>query len=816
MSIAINPVINETLDGKAQLSVCYHCGAECLNERIAYNKQVFCCEGCKLVYEILSANDLCNYYELQTHPGLKQIKPLRRDKFAYLDEQEIAKGIYSFFDGKNARVTFFVPSIHCSSCMWLLEHLYRLQEGIKSSRVNFSAKEITIEFLPGTVSLRRVVELLATIGYEPAITRETNNTRKTNKQINRGRLYKLGVAGFCFGNIMLMSFPEYLSGSGGIAHEYAFLFRTLNLLLSLPVVFYAASEFFYTAWKGLQQKTLNIDAPIALAIIITYSRSLYEILSGIGGGYLDSMSGIVFFMLVGRFVQERTNNFLTFHRDYKAYFPIAATVLKDGKTHSKPIAELEQYDVVKIYNEEIIPADGKLISGAANIDYSFVSGENDPVSVAAGEKLYAGGRQSGGALLMEVIKPVSSSYLTSLWNHKSFSVDKTEENSRTSFIHLLSKYFTIVLFSLAAITALYWSVVNPAMVLPSVSAMLIVACPCALLLTATYTNGNVLRILSDNGLYLRDGGVIEQLGGANHIVFDKTGTLTSTGNSYTTSGYVLSKEDLCMVYSVAKDSSHPKSRELANNIGSHRVLRISGWNEVAGKGVEGEYDGYTIKIGSAAWVGATEELVDGADVLVSIDGRITAFHWQPLLRSGITELTNDLKQQYHISLLSGDNDRHKKTFARYFNEQDMHFQQQPAAKLSFIEQLQKKGDYVVMIGDGLNDAGALQQSNAGITLADDINNFNPGCDAILQANRLDKLPALLRMSRWSKHIVHISFFVSILYNIAGITISAMGKMNPMIAAILMPLSTVTIVLITTGVSNVIAARLGLNWRQPVH
>jgi Cu+-exporting ATPase len=791
---------------------CYHCGAVCRQQGLRYQDKPFCCTGCQLVYELLDHNGLCDYYSLQSHPGLGQVKPVRKEKYAYLDEPILAKQLYSFSDGNYTIVTFFIPGIHCASCMWLLEHLQQLHQGITESRINFSTKEVTIKFRLGEISLRQVVELLATIGYEPSIHLENRPTK--DQSINKSRLYKLGVAGFCFGNIMLMSLPEYLSGNGGIEHRYALLFRVLNLILSIPVFFYAASEFFQTAWTGLKQKTLNIDAPVVLALIITYTRSLYEIITNTGAGYLDSMTGIVFFMLVGRIVQERTYRFLSFHRDYKAYFPMAATVVTDNHTVSKPIAELQQYDLVKIYHQELIPADGKVVEGQALIDYSFVTGENEPVVIAAGQKIFAGGRQMGQSILVEVLKPVNSSYLTSLWNHKTFSKNKEAQNDKDSFVHVLSRYFSIVLFVLAGMTALYWWKVNPQMMLPSVSAMLIVACPCALLLTAVYTNGNLLRILSDNGLYLRDATVIEQLGSADQLVFDKTGTLTHTGKSYETQGYTLTEEEMNVVYTIAATSMHPVSRQLLRHLGNRATVVVTGWREEPGKGIEAYYNDVLVHIGSAEWTGAPPSGAKlPAEVYVRYGKYLTAFCWQPELRPGTALMLKELQTEYDLTLLSGDHDRHRKAFEKLFDKDAMYFEQKPVDKLEFIEQLQERGQRVVMIGDGLNDAGALQQSNAGITLTDDINNFSPSCDAILRADQLSKLPAMLKMSRLAKTIIHCCFAISILYNIVGLTISMRGEMNPMIAAILMPLSTLTIVLITTVASNYIASRLRLSWRK---
>ena len=811
MEMVLNDAPEAVIE-KSEVLLCYHCGTPCISNSISLDDKSFCCEGCQLVYEILNENGLCDYYKIQNHPGLSQVKALRNDKYAYLDNTDIAKQLYKFTDGKHAIVSFYIPGVHCSSCMWLLEHLQRLNTGITESRLNFTTKEVTIHFLTERISIRDVVELLATIGYEPYISLDDAGKKKT-KSFNRQRIYKLGVAGFCFGNIMMMSLPEYFGHSNGIESQYASLFRYLNLLLSVPVFFYSASEFFVTAWKGLQQKMLNIDAPICLAVIIAFARSIYEIGTNTGSGFLDSMSGIVFFMLVGRVVQERAYKSISFHRDYKSYFPIAVSVLTTEGVISKNLHDLKEKDIVQLFNDEIIPADAILIKGNAQIDYSFVTGETEPVNIKAGDMLYAGGKQRGEQLTIQIVKPVAGSYLTSLWNHYAFNKNKIQENDDHSVIHVMSRYFTWVLLSLAMVTAIFWGFKNPANIIPSVTAMLIVACPCALLLAATYTNGNLLRIFSTNGLFLRDATVIEQLGKVNNIVFDKTGTLTHGSNKYQWSGHSLSEYEKSLVYTVAVSSKHPYSKQLVSCLGQRDVVQLDNWHEIAGKGIEARVGDLQIIIGSAAFTGATtNELADDKDnVYIKINNAITAFQIQSAIRDEIPKIISNLDNHYKLSLLSGDHDSQRAELSKIFNNNsELLFEQKPIDKLKYIEQLQDKGGKVAMIGDGLNDAGALQQSNVGITLADDINNFTPSCDVILDAAKLNRLPALMRLARVSGSIINTSFVISILYNIVGLTFAMQGLMNPMMAAILMPCSTLSIVLISSGLSSVLARSYGLS------
>ena len=784
-----------------------------MTNSIATEEKVFCCEGCQLVYELLNDNGLCDYYRLQSHPGLSQIKPVRSDKYAYLDNEEIARQLYQFTDGDHTIVTFYIPGIHCSSCMWLLEHLHKVNSNITESRLNFTTKELTIHFLKSKISLRKITELLAAIGYEPHISLDEAN-KKQAKRANKDKMYKLGIAGFCFGNIMMMSFPEYLSANLGIEQQYAHLFRYLNLVLAIPVFFYSASEFFVTAWKGLQQKTLNIDAPIALAIIITFARSVYEIAGNHGGGYLDSMCGIVFFMLVGRIVQERTYKSISFHRDYKSYFPIAVNVVTAGGVESKRLQDLKEKDVVQLHNDEIIPADARVVKGNAFIDYSFVTGESEPVTIKQNEMVYAGGKQVGEQLTIQIIKPVAGSYLTSLWNHYAFSKNKEEQNDRNSAIHILSKYFTWVLFSLALGTAVYWAMHDPAKIVPSVTAMLIVACPCALLLSATFTNGNLLRIFSNNGLFLRDATVIEQLAAIDHIVFDKTGTITqSGGNNFVCSGHQLTEAEKNMVYTVVRNSRHPYSKALMTWLGHRAPMDVAAWKETPGRGLDAIVDGDRILVGSGEFTGVPKDKIreQNASVYIRINDEITCFHAMSVFRDSIPQIIPVLSNRYELSLLSGDNDKQRRILEELFGSRsELLFEQRPQEKLYYIESLQEREKHVLMIGDGLNDAGALQVSDVGITLADDINNFTPSCDAILNAEQFGSFPSLLRLARASRYLIGASFAVSILYNIVGLYFAMQGMMKPMIAAILMPCSTLSIVIISSGVSSLIARRFNLS------
>ncbi|MBA3680372.1 MAG: heavy metal translocating P-type ATPase metal-binding domain-containing protein [Bacteroidetes bacterium] len=792
-----------------KITVCYHCGETSETENIHIREKVFCCQGCKTVYEIINKVELCEYYNINENPGINQKTKIRPEKFAFLDDEKVQEKLIHFKDENQSHITFYLPQMHCSSCIWLLENLGKLNNRIVRSQVNFLKKEVSVIYDHKYISLRKITELLTDIGYEPHFSLNSISEKKVNTY-DKSRIYKIGITGFCFANIMMLSFPDYFSLGNIEESGLQQLFSYLCLGLSLPVFFYGASEFFISAWKSIKQHFLNIDTPIALAIVITFVRSVYEIISGNGAGYLDSMSGIVFFMLIGRFFQNKTYNTLTFNRDYTSYFPLGVTIITENAIEKQiSVSDLKMGHRIKIHHEEIIPADCILFLGKAKIDYSFVSGEALPVEKRIGEIVYAGGKQTGGSLELEVIKEVSQSYLTQLWNDEAFTKD---EEKNTSYIHTLSKYFTLILFTIATITATYWYFNDTRHLWNAVTSILIVACPCALLLSATFTNGNMLRILQKFGFYARNAEVIEQLSNANEIIFDKTGTITQQQEAFVFyEGKPLDPSTEQYIRSLVNQSSHPLSKAITNYLPERKILSVKYFNELKGFGIRGVIDNKDISLGSNAFVNhLCSDTIYGSRVYVKVNDEIMGcFKIQSQYRPGLKTVLSQLQKKYRLSLLSGDNDSERKNLAVLFNG-DLLFDQTPQQKLNHVQKLQQQGKKVIMVGDGLNDAGSLKQSNVGIAITDNINNFSPACDVIMEGKSFYNFVLLLDYSKKTKIIINISFVLSILYNIIGLYFAVQGQLQPVIAAILMPVSSISIVLLTTGLSSIVSYKLRIN------
>lgn len=797
------------------LTTCYHCGADCEKHPIIYDEKPFCCEGCQLVYDLLKESNLCTYYTLNNAPGnsFKNVK--RSGKFNYLDEPVIAEKLIRFRDEKQVHITFYVPKMHCSSCIWLLENLHRLHNGIIHSSVNFLKKEVAVHYRPEGIKLSEIADLLTHIGYEPLINLGDTDQKKpaaAKKKKNYSTALKIGVAGFCFGNIMMLSFPEYFStGNFYDQEQLKKFFGYLNLVLALPVFFYSASEFFVSAGQAIRQRFLNIDAPIALAILVTFSRSVYEIVSGTGAGYMDSMSGIVFFMLIGRYIQNRTYNSLAFERDYKSYFPVAVSVMDDAENEkSVPVSDLKKGQRIRIRNNEIIPADCVLLSSQTHVDYSFITGESAPVKKQAGDFIYAGARQADGAVDLEVSKPVSQSYLTGLWNNDQAS--EKEKQRQQSYVDTINKYFTIVVLVLAFGSALTWLFFDPSRSLNAFTAVLIVACPCGLLLTTTFANGNMIRILGKNKLYLKNAAVLEKLARTETVVFDKTGTITS-GTEVRFSATMDFPEATVYAAALSAQSAHPLSRKIAKTFKGEKKFSITHFEEITGQGLKGEIDGNYVILGSRYFVTGTNRADNSRETLVflMINGAVAGFFtFENTYRPGLQETLKDLAADYNLHLLSGDQDAEKERLQPLFGKNaNLLFGQKPEDKKNYIAELQQQGHNVLMVGDGLNDAGAFMQSDTGIAISDDTNTFSPACDAILDGSSFTRIRSFLDYARAGKKVILITFAVSLVYNITGLIFATGGTLSPVVAAVLMPLSSVTIVVSSTLFTSFAAWRRGL-------
>ena len=785
--------------------VCYHCGDNCTDTTILIKDKPFCCQGCKTVYEILSESDLTCYYDLQSSPGAipKEIE----GKYDFLSQDKIIEKLVEFDDGKTQIATLYIPHIHCSSCIWILENLNKLNLAISLSQVNFGKKTVRVSYNTEAFSLKQLVLLLSSVGYEPYISLDDYKTGQEN--VNRSLIYKLGVAGFAFGNVMFLSFPEYFEVNEFWLEQYKHVFRWIMFAFSLPVVFYAAQDYFISAFKAIKTKILNIDIPIALGVVVLFLRSTAEIVFDIGSGFFDSLTGLVFFLLLGKFFQQKTYSFLSFERDYKSYFPIAVTKIFINEEVPVQVYDIKKGDRLLIRNQELIPVDGILINGNARIDYSFVTGESETVKKSSGDKLFAGGKQTSGVIEMEAIKSVEQSYLTQLWSNDVFS--KNKEDGFTTLTNAISKRFTIAVLSIAFIATAYWMFADSSKALNVFTAVLIIACPCAIALAAPFTFGNLLRIFGKKKFYLKNASVLEQLAHIDTVIFDKTGTITSNKKSDAKyEGVPLSIDEEVLLKNTLRGSNHPLSRGLYDILKDNDIVALDYFEEHLGQGIEASHATQNIKIGSAKFVGFNNDstVLNTAVHISTNKGYKGKYTFYNSYRKGLSKLFNKLKKHFDLVILSGDNEGELENLKKLLPAKTkMLFNQKPDDKLEYIKYHQSEGAKVLMVGDGLNDAGALAQSNVGIAISENVNVFSPACDAILDATKFNQLYHYIKASKSAIKIIKWSFLLSLFYNVIGLYFAVTGQLAPVIAAILMPLSSISIVIFTTLATNWVGRKL---------
>lgn len=771
-------------------AVCYHCGEDLPKIKYQADDHDFCCAGCMGVYKILAENNLCNYYAYNQNPGQQLAGESRLE---YLDEPKIITQLLDYKHEGLSMITFYIPAIHCSSCIWLLEHLYKINIGICSSRIDFLKKQVTIAFNHDEISLRQLVETLTQIGYEPLISLQ-DIVKENNRNLDKALILKIAVAGFCMGNVMLFSFPEYF-GLSSVEHQFQSLFGWLNLTFAIPTAFYCGKDYFISALTSIKHKHINLDTPLALILLVLFLRTAFEVIFNQGPGFADTLTGLVFLLLLGKWLKQRTYHHISFDRDYRSYFPIAVTVLKNGKEKPLSINEIKIGDRLWIRNGELVPADSILMKGNAWMDMSFVTGESEPVYKVLGEIIYAGGRQTAEAIEIEVIKPISQSYLTGLWNKENYKNNDGKQN----FNDGVAKYFSIGVFTVAFAATAFWLFQNDShKAWSAFTAVIIVACPCVLALSTPFTLSAILSVFDKKGFYVKNTDAVEELAKCNTLIFDKTGTLTSNENAAINFIGSLTDHENIMLASLLRNSTHPLSRHIVKSLNVAQYYSLENYTESTGKGLTAKINKHLVYAGNLSMLPLGVETVNENGVHIMIDETYKGFFeikqsWRLGLKQLISQLSN-----LQLKVLSGDTEKDLAILKNLFPaDTEIKFKQSPIQKLNAVLKLQQEGHQVMMLGDGLNDAGALKQSNFGIAITDNINNFTPGCDAILNGNALSLLPNFLQLSKDGLKIIKISFAIAIAYNCVGIFYAVQGTLYPLVAAVLMPISTITIISFTT-------------------
>ncbi len=688
-----------------------------------------------------------------------------------------------------ARLLLSLPTIHCGGCIAAVERGLAKHPGVRSARVNLTLKRVSVDADPG-VSAADIADALARLGYEAhELDAGILSQSETDRQ-GRDLLMRLGVAGFAMMNIMILSIAVW-AGAEDATRD---MFHLISALIAIPTVAFAGQPFFRSAFGALRAGRLNMDGPIALALVLTVAISLYETLHSGQHAYFEAVLMLTFFLLVGRYLDHRARALArSAAQELSALEVPRAIRLRDGGEDTVPIADLAVGDLVLVRPGGRVPVDGVVTAGRSEVDRSLLTGETLPVVTAPGAQLSAGEVNLTGPLTVRVTAAGRDSSL-----HRMADLVASAESARNRYTTLADRAArayapTIPLLSLGAFAAWMWISGGDLRLSVNIAiATLIITCPCALGLAVpavvTAASGRLFR----KGLLIKDGTALERLAEVDTVVFDKTGTLTM-GTPVPDNLDAHPEAALRVALALADGSSHPLARALGGALRARGVTpaAVEDLREAPGYGMQALWQGREVKLGRAGWVGATHAATTGAYLSLGADTH--SFTFTDALRPGAEEVVRALAAQgKSVWLISGDVAPAVEAMARRLGITQWQAGALPEDKAARITALQERGHRVLMVGDGLNDTVALSAAHVSISPASALDAARAASDMVLLGRDIAPIADAVRIAKMSVRRIRENFWQSGIYNAVFVPVALLGFCTPLFAALAMSASSITV------------------------
>ncbi len=796
---------------------CFHCalpitaGAN-YHARLDGAERAFCCFGCQSVCSAIFEAGLQGYYR-RTPEGVLLAPPPEPPKDIEIYDFDEVQQEFITRSGDLRDIHLLVEGIHCPACVWLIERVLQREPGVQSANVNLAAKRIHLRWDSKLNKLSYLIRALAKIGYS-AVPYDPETAEGVIKKANRSMLFRLFFSGFTMMNLIWISIALYSGADKGQFREF---FHWMGFVLATPTLLYAGYPFYRGAIGGLRVGRLTMDLPIAIGLSVTYAYSTYITVTAnkIGTVYFDTVTNLIFVILIGRYLEGMfRHQALSATKRLMELQPRVATVMQDGKEQITPTRGVKLGDHVLIKPGYKVPVDGVVLEGKSAVNESMLSGESAPVSKSPGAKVSAGTMNINGALLVEVSSTLPNTTLA-----KIIRLVEEAQASKAPIQRLadtIVPWFVLVTLICASLTFFIWHNKSFEIALMAATSVLIITCPCALGLATPMSIAVASGLGAKHGILVRNGLVLETLSKVNHFVFDKTGTLTEgkMGVAHIHSVPDFSANDILLsAAAVERYSEHSIAKGIITEAEAqelnYRDVKVQGFHATAGLGVLAIVDGETVLLGSAEWLIRNGIKLDAgllahahgleAQTMSCVhcalgDAHAGMFALTDKLRADAQQLVNELRAAgIRMTLLSGDRKPVADAIAQRLGGMEVIAEVLPQDKDQVIRRLQQEGGVVAMVGDGINDAPALIRADVGIALGSGTDVSMECADIVLMHNGLDKVRLATLLSRRTLRTIKQNIGLSFVYNVIMVPLAMMSKINPLVAAITMPISSLVVI-----------------------
>ena len=778
--------------------VCNHCHLEFNDDMMIKEGDLrFCCNGCQGVYHLLNNEGLDGFYDkagsTKLSPPMHQLDDSSNFDSPSFYEQYVKKDADGF-----SKISLVIEGIHCSACVWLNEKALHKMDGVIEANINFTNNKATIVWADDVVKLSQIIDMIRSIGYNAFAYDSASGETYANRE-RKSYYLKMAVAIFASMNIMWIAVAQYAGYFTGITQEVKTILNVAEWILATPVLFYSGWVFFRGAYFGLKTKTVNMDLLVATGALLTYIYSIYITLMEDGEAYFDSVSMIITFVLIGKFLEVLSKKNAADTLDIIGKdIPNEVKVFKDNSIILCKLDDVNVGDTIVVGSGERVLFDGEVTKGSGNFDESSLTGESEPIYKEKGDSVVSGSTSIDADIYFKTSKDFEHSTLSNLVTLLESAINKKPKIQQIA--NKLSEYFSSVILALALVTFIVWwvwphSFETSFMVGISV---IIIACPCALALATPVATLVGLSLGAKKGILFKEAAQLETMAKVDTLVLDKTGTLT-VGKPEVVKEHIYEEFDKNILYSFVKNSNHPISRGIMQYVDATNEIIFDEYTQVPASGIIAKYNNKIIFGGNKKLLEDNEIDIDfisqNSVFYFVIDKRIVAvYELKDKVKENAEVLVADLERKGIKSImLTGDNGDIAKKVADEVGIKEYYFSQSPQDKSEFINKLKKDNKTIVMVGDGVNDVLALAHADISIVMGSGSDIAVDVSDVVLLNDSLRSLSDAFKISRTTFGLIKQNLGISLVYNAVTIPLAMAGYVIPLVAAISMSVSSLLVV-----------------------